>query len=196
MGGRGASSKTKHINTGGGSYDDAKTKYMDPGKLQNEMREKSQTNAMQTFIDKHANENHEFYAVVNKKGTVMQYNEGGTNSVGARFRDNNNRYFQADKGSMDIHNHPNGVALPSTADLMSWASTKEVTTSLIIGKRTKGMKGNHLTSITKNKNFNEQKFNSFINMISNKDFVAKEYASLLSANASKYGYTFSSTYLQ
>ena len=196
MGGRGAGSGSKIINTGGGGLSNPKTKYMDPGKLQQEMKQKSQYDGIKTFIDKHANENHEFIAVVNSKGTVMQYNEGEKTAVGARFRDNNNRYFQADMGSVDIHNHPSGAALPSTADLQSWASTKEISTSYIIGKKTKGMKSNHLTSMTKTASFNEQKFNSFIKMVQNKNFVASEYAQLLKSNSGKYGYKFNSTYIK
>lgn len=196
MGGRGAGSGQKSFNTGGGGNAKTKTKFMDPGNLQNEMKSKSQLGGIDTFIKKHGNEDHEFYAVINSKGTVMQYNEGEKSSVSGRYRDVKGKFYQADKGSVDIHNHPSGVALPSTADLATWSRTNEITTSFIVGNKTKGMKNNHITSMTKTNEFNAQKFEDFINKVSNRTYKANQYAKILKENEQKYGYKIKSTYLK
>ena len=195
MGGRGAGSGAKSFNTGGGTGD-GKTKYMDPGKLQNEMTSKSQIGGINTFIDKHANEDHEFYVVINSKGTVIQYNEGQKSSVNGRYRDANGRFYQADKGSIDIHNHPSGIALPSTADLSTWSRTNEITTSFIVGNKTQGMKGNHITRMNKTNNCDQRRFERLIKMVENKTYTATQYAKLLKTNEGKYGYKLKSTYLK
>lgn len=190
MGGRGASSGiNRTLNLSSGGFGGGNTKFLDPGKFQNEMKEKSQSGGIKTFIEKHGNENKEYYVAINRKGTVMQYNSGGEKSVGYRYRDNNKRYFQADKGSQDIHNHPSGIGLPSTADLSSFAKLNEITTSHIIGK------GGQYFKITKNNNFNP---NGLVKAITNgqKTMTMKKLIDNIKSNQSKFGYKVEGTYFK
>lgn len=190
MGGRGASSGLKRtINFYGGGGGGGNTKYLDPGKFQNEMKSKSQQGGIKTFIEKHGNENREYYVAINKKGTVMQYNKGGEHSVNARYRDNKGKFFQADKGSHDIHNHPSGLAVPSVADLSSFSQTKEITTSHIIGK------GGEYFKITKNKNFMSK---GFVDTITNKQktMTLDKFIKNIKKNQSKFGYKVEGTHFK
>lgn len=191
MGGRGASSGIKRTIGlySGGTYGNSHTKYLDPGKFQNQMTQKSQQAGIDTFIKQYGNENKEFYVAINKKGTVMQFNSGGVHSVGARFRDNNGKYFQADKGSQDIHNHPSGLAIPSVADLTSFSKTKEISASHIIGK------GGEYFKITKGNNFRSK---GFVETITNnqKTMTLEKFVLNIKNNQSKFGYKVEGTHFK
>lgn len=191
MGGRGASSSNgKTISMSGVERSVFKdnTKYLDPGKFQNEMKSKSEEGAVKTFKEKYSNADHEFYMVVNKKGTVMQYNEGGKDYVSGRFRDIKFRHYQADKGSTDIHNHPKigkvQSALPSNNDLYSFGRTSSISKSIITaGKRS--------TTFEKLSNFDQQGFLKNIASIKG-TFTPRSLENFYRSNGSKYGYKFTS----
>ena len=190
MGGRGASSSNGKSIVMGGKFSTTvgNTKFLDPGIFQNMMVSKSEEGAIETFKEKFSNADHVYYMVVNKRGTVLQYNEGGKDYVSGRFRDINKKYYQADSGSTDIHNHPKigriQSALPSNADLYSFARTDSITKSVITaGKRN--------TVFVKTQNFDRQ---GFLNNIANikGTFTPRSLEKFYRVNADRYGYKFSS----
>lgn len=130
------------------------------------------------FKAKYGDADHEYGAVVDKDGYVVQHMSGGKHSVS---------FFDTEKGGTMIHNHPSGSNFSDT-DLHSFANSQ--LKSIVATSSSKTTKGTY--QITKNKNFKAKEFDKAISKAkwpTHMDYNTGA-SWWLKNNAKTYGYTF------
>lgn len=168
--GSGASQTFSFGDAGGGVPADVPQHF--PVEANARIKNKTESNAISFFADKYRNADHEYGMLVDDRGFVHQYSEGGTSAV----------YIGSKKGTIAVHNHPSGGAF-SKSDLVNTARTNR---SGIIAVGSKGdytfRKGTHFKSAAFEKAVKTAK-------IKGKDYddAVRKW---LTANQKKYGYKF------
>ena len=195
MGGRGASANgNRHFKfVGEGNSGADFSKQLLPALANNRIKAKTVEGAMQEFRERYKNADHEWAYVIDQKGYVYRYAEGGKHSVTPGLsRDHRSIERRSREELKDdhsraeltiLHNHPSGSAF-SKQDLKVTASNQRIKGVVASGK-------NYDYVFVKGTQF---KGNAFEKMLNNATLTGKDYSDAvdnwLKKNQSKYHYKY------